>query len=468
MPKNKQLPPFWTRPAVEVHLKETIERYGTKVVLGEPAWMQMAHEVHRLCPTDARPTPDFARQSGTNSVPEWQTPPERGSFIEEDFEFREGRPCLVDSAAVSVQQDLNGLGPENGDISPGNSGEQRHSTPLIRKAVLGIFEVDFEVDDLPEWAAADQRRAHLCQFAYALRAFDYLMHKTFGPDYMNGVDLGESPAILRAMSEAFKGLDFTSDDAIAEDLLTVGNVGLPRHGSELQRSRPPHRLADCGITVMVELTEEIQKQLVDAPVVADRTATASKKVTIFHDLFATIPKLYCNGDDFDLTPQGARILFLLLNSRDQDDLVSYDTILENWPARRTKDGKPAKTSSKPRNKIHVFCKEFNDGFTEAFGIHCKALTPRRDVGVVLNTNDLIWRPHKSRDRQKEAAIEKAVKAIGGKRSGVIEQGDHPLTQFAEGLDKDQFEEFTELLTTAQPIEDFVDKTNRTRARPKNS
>lgn len=424
---------------VEARLLQSLESVGVTPVPDEPAWQQVAHEVHRLGPTEERPTAEYARGSGINSIPPWETPPEPGTFHQEDFEFRDGRPHLVDSANVSVREDS--------------------VESLIHRAVLDIFVINFDSDDLPEWAAEDYRLRLLMEVAKLFSEFDEHMCETYGPDYLSRVDLAEASLILRSMFEAFRGMDLTSPEAIAMDLLAIGIEGLPRVGSELQRMQPKLRLPDCGITAMVELTEEIQRHLVDLPVTDDKPELTGESVTIFHDLYAAVPRLTCNGKVFDLTPRGHRLLLLLLNARDEKYFVSYKTILENWPSRTKKDGTPAKRGSNPRNKFSGLRKELNEAIRKDLGITCEPIAIVPGKGLSLNSTDVIWREHKPRHHQRQASIVRTAKALGGKAVGEVTDDDGAaMLGGVEKLSRRDFATLKEHLL--EKGAEFLDKRNR--------
>lgn len=418
---KKILPKWdWKNEEVKNRLRQSLESVGLTPVPDEPAWQQVAHEVHRLGPTEERPTADYARRAGINSIPPWQVPAEPGTFHQEEFEFRDGRPRLVDSAEVSLRPDT----PEK----------------FVPRTVLECTAIDFEYDDLPEWAAEDYRVRLLTVFAKLLCDIDSFMRETYGPDYLSRVDLAGDSFILKSIFEAYRGMDLTSPHAVAMDLLVIGTEGLPHAGSELQRMQPNARLPDCGITALVSLTEEIQRQLADAPVGTTRSSSSSERPKIVYDLDGKTPQLTCNGRRYPLTPRGNLLLRQLLkNGARSPEVVSYDELLAKWPPARAKaTTKRCKVPTDPLNKLHAFRGTFNEKVTEALKIDCEAIVKADGVGFAVNAVNLIWKRHGSWVRRKEAAAIRTAMAAGGKAAGVDEQPDYPTVARLATLDPDQF------------------------------
>jgi hypothetical protein len=366
----------WNDAEVEARLRQSLESVGVTPVPDEPAWQQVAHEVHRLGPTEERPTAEYARRAGINSIPLWQVPPELGTFHQEDFEFRDGRPRLVDSVDLSMRPDA----PEK----------------FIPRTVFECTGIDFEYDDLPEFAAEDYRLRLLIEVAKLVRDFDKLMQKTSGPAYFKDVDFSRKSLIMQSMYEAYRGMDLSSPLLIATDLRETNIEGLPRVGSKLQRVRPRLRLPDCGITAMVDMTEEIQRQLADNPSAPSKPSSGPERFTIYCDLYRDPPQIVLNRNPFKLTKLGCKLFLQLLEAGAKSNyFVSYSQLLESWsPHRPRKDGRPAKAARDDRNKIHAFRGGLNKAIRKKFDMPYDAIVIASASGLALNTSNFIWRPEK--------------------------------------------------------------------------
>jgi hypothetical protein len=271
------------RPEVEVALLSDLKAYGLSFVPNESALDMLVHETVRLGPTLERPTVPWARRTGKNSTPLWEEWPDPSpALCEQPFEFRNGVPCVVDTSEVAAASTI--FTASEVDKTDDDSG-MPSSCPLPWFPHIQFFDDvggDFEADLLPDWAARDRRRHLLGIFARLLLEFHkHTTKRTACRDYWNLLDR-DFDSLTLALRDAYAGMVREDVHTIVDDLLEIGENGLPQAGSHLRKAAPPHRFADCGIRAFVKLMTDLDTVVPDGHGRVETATRADGRVTIFH------------------------------------------------------------------------------------------------------------------------------------------------------------------------------------------